>query len=58
MKLLKRDVHLVLSPHAAKVLDQVIGSCTEDELIHLKEADTKILHTIRKQIREFATEPK
>ena len=57
MAKLKRDVHLVLSPRAARVLDEVCGSFSGNEFIHLKPEEMQIIKDIRKQIREFAKDP-
>lgn len=57
MKQLKRDVHLVLTPKAARILDSSIARSLET--YNLLDKDTKkILQDVRKQIREFATEPR
>lgn len=58
MKQLKRDVHLVLSPKAAKLLDRAIGEWFYSRDSQPLPEDEKILVDIRKQIREFATDPK
>lgn len=51
---LGRDVHLLLSPRAAQILDQALG-VVENNSVYLKTSEqAKIVRNIRKEIRSFA----